>query len=129
MKELTIQNKMVTLDGITRTVNLTLPENITAVQYHSSTNKCLEEPLMNEVELSKYQNFIDAYQTIIDEENRQPTDEELAQQEVDKKIRDAQMYLANTDYKVLPDYDKTEGIEEIKALRQQARDLIRSLQN
>ena len=129
MKELTIQNKMVTLDGITRTVNLTLPENITAVQYHSSTNKCLEEPLMNEVELSKYQNFIDEYQSIIDEENRQPTNEELAQQEIDKKIRDAQMYLANTDYKVLPDYDKTEGIEEIKALRQQARDLIRSLQN
>lgn len=129
MKELTIQNKMVTLDGITRPVNLTLPENIIAVQYHSSINKCLEEPLMNEVELSKYQNFIDEYQSIIDEENRQPTNQELAQQEIDKKIRDAQMYLSNTDYKVLPDYDKTEGIEEIKALRQQARDLIRSLQS
>ena len=45
-----------------------------------------------------------------------------------KQIRDAKDYLIETDHKVLSDYDKTEGIEEIKRLRQEARELIRSLE-
>lgn len=128
MKEFYIEKNFVTKDGNTREVGLTLPNEITCVQYHASSGKCLEEPSMTEVELSKYQNFIDAYDAIITEENREPTTEELAQQETYKQIRDAKDYLIETDHKVLPDYDKTEGIEEIKRLRQEARELIRSLQ-
>ena len=128
MKEFYIEKNFVTKDGNTREVGLTLPNEITNVQYHASSGKCLEEPSMTEVELSKYQNFIDAYDAIITEENREPTTEELAQQETYKKIRDAKDYLIETDHKVLPDYDKTEGIEEIKRLRQEARELIRSLE-
>lgn len=128
MKELTIQNKMVTIDGITRTVNLTLPENIIAVQYHSSTNKCLEEPLMTEVELSKYQNFVDAYQAIIHEETRDLTQQEQEKENIIIQISDAKLYLQQTDYKILPDYDKTEGIEDIKSTRQAKRELIRQLE-
>jgi hypothetical protein len=128
MKEFYIEKNFVTKDGNTREVGLTLPNEITNVQYHASSGKCLEEPSMTEVELSKYQNFIDAYDAIITEENREPTTEELAQQETYKQIRDAKDYLIETDHKVLPDYDKTEGIEEIKRLRQEARELIRSLE-
>ena len=128
MKEFYIEKNLVTKDGNTRKVDLSLPNEITCVQYHASSGKCLEEPSMTEVELSKYQNFIDAYDAIITEENREPTTEELAQQETYKQIRDAKDYLIETDHKVLPDYDKTEGIEEIKRLRQEARELIRSLQ-
>ena len=128
MKEFYIEKNFVTKDGNTREVGLTLPNEITCVQYHASSGKCLEEPSMTEVELSKYQNFIDAYDVVITEENREPTTEELAQQETYKQIRDAKDYLIETDHKVLSDYDKTEGIEEIKRLRQEARELIRSLE-
>lgn len=37
-------------------------------------------------------------------------------------------YLEDTDYKVLPDYDKIDGIDEIKIKRQHARDSIRALE-
>jgi len=41
-----------------------------------------------------------------------------------KKIDEAEAYLASTDYKVLPDYDKPDA--EIVTKRQEARELIRA---
>ena len=51
-----------------------------------------------------------------------------AEQEKQQKISGAKKYLEDTDYKVLPDYDKQDGVEEIKLKRQEARELIRSLE-
>lgn len=128
MKELTIEKNVVTIDGSSREVDLTLPSEITAVQYHASINKCLEEPLMTEVELSKYQNFVDAHQAIIHEETRDLTPQEQEKENIIIQISDAKLYLQQTDYKVLPDYDKTENIEDIKSTRQAKRELIRQLE-
>lgn len=46
----------------------------------------------------------------------------------EEQIYQFKKYLEDTDYKVLPDYDKTDGIDEIKAKRQHARDTIRLLE-
>lgn len=51
-----------------------------------------------------------------------------SEQEKQQKISGAKKYLKDTDYKVLPDYDKQDGVEEIKLKRQEARELIRSLE-
>ena len=59
------------------------------------------------------------------------TEEELAQQEINKKIQEAKVYLANTDYKMLPDYTPRpdgEPIEEIKIKRAESRETIRQLE-
>lgn len=48
--------------------------------------------------------------------------------ENDLKISQAKKYLSDTDFKVLPDYDQLDGLEEIKIKRQEARELIRSLE-
>lgn len=64
MKTLVIIGKTVTIDGVRHEVNISLPSTITAVQYNSTTGICREEPLMKEVALNKYQNFIDKFNEI-----------------------------------------------------------------
>jgi hypothetical protein len=60
--------------------------------------------------------------------------ENLRQQALDERhqkelqILEHKKYLSETDYKVLPDYDKVETVPEIKAKRQEARDMIRMLE-
>ena len=57
--------------------------------------------------------------------------EQITQQENAKKVAEAKQYLYDTDFKMLPDYtpspDTTETLEEIKAKRSSARELVRSL--
>ncbi len=126
MKEITIENNLITVDGNQYVITSSLPTDITFVQYHSDTGKCLEEPLMTEVPLSKYQNFIDEYQAIIDLQN---SDAEVNKRNIQQQIQEAKDYLNDTDHKVLPDYDKTENVESIKTTRQQKRELIRQLES
>lgn len=52
------------------------------------------------------------------------TEAELVQQAVDKKIAEAKVYLASTDFKMAVDYD--EDVTEIKAKRAEARAFIRA---
>ena len=54
------------------------------------------------------------------------TAEEIAQQEKDAKIQEAKQYLASTDFKMTADYDQ--DTTEVRVLRQQARELIRSFE-
>ena len=54
------------------------------------------------------------------------TEEELATIELNKKIAEAKAYLASTDFKVLPDYDKEPT--EVIAKRAEAREFIRANQ-
>jgi len=53
----------------------------------------------------------------------QYTQAELAEQARQKAIAEAKQYLASTDYKLMPDYDKDTA--EIKLLRAEARETIR----
>ena len=125
IKTLTIVKNTIIINGIENNVSLFLNENIDAVQYHKGY-KLLEEPLMNEVEFSKYQDFIDLWQLAEDKKNRILTEEEIAQQELEAKIAEAKSYLASTDFKVLPDYDKEPS--EVIAKRAEAREFIRANQ-
>lgn len=56
------------------------------------------------------------------------TEEELAQQEINKKIQEAKLYLANTDYKMLPNYvpKANEDLDAIIAKRNETREFIRN---
>lgn len=56
------------------------------------------------------------------------TEEELAQQEINKKIQEAKAYLANTDYKMLPNYvpKVDEDLDAIIAKRNETREFIRN---
>lgn len=60
--------------------------------------------------------------------------ENLRQQALDERhqkelqIIEYKKYLSETDYKVLPDYDKAETVSDTKAKRQEARDMIRLLE-
>lgn len=57
------------------------------------------------------------------------TQDEINEQERQNKINEAKKYLSSTDYKFTSDYDNINGdVEQIAILRQQARDLIRSLE-
>lgn len=52
------------------------------------------------------------------------TDEEIVKHETEAKVQEAKMYLLNTDYKVLPDYEPKD--EAIIAKRAEARAFIRA---
>ena len=56
------------------------------------------------------------------------TEEELAQQEINKKIQEAKAYLANTDYKMLPNYvpKADEDLDAIIAKRNETREFVRN---
>lgn len=54
------------------------------------------------------------------------TEDEVAEQELEVKIAEAKAYLASTDFKVLPDYDKEPT--EVIAKRAEAREFIRANQ-
>lgn len=68
MKTLFISKNAVTIDGNTKIVSLALPSYINSVQYYLSNNKCFEEPDYKEIEVSKYQNYIDEFNAIIEAE-------------------------------------------------------------
>ena len=54
------------------------------------------------------------------------TEDEVAEQDLELKILEAKAYLASTDFKVLPDYDKEPS--EVIAKRAEAREFIRANQ-
>ncbi len=54
------------------------------------------------------------------------TEEEVLQQELDNKIREAKKYLSDTDFKMTLDYDK--DVSEVKIKRAEAREFIRANQ-
>lgn len=54
-------------------------------------------------------------------------DTQNEKQDLQIKLAEAKLYLASTDYKVLPDYDKPDA--EIVAKRQEAREFIRANEN
>jgi len=70
----------------------------------------------------------------MDTEQTQPTDAEItaevarltALEPINARIAELKALLTNSDYKVLPDYDKTS--DEIKAQRQAWREEIRTLE-
>ena len=68
IKTLTIVGSEVIINGVSNTINLSLANDIEAVQYHKG-HRMLEEPLMKEVEFEKYQEFIDEWQKIEDIKN------------------------------------------------------------
>lgn len=72
-------------------------------------------------------NGIDIYQGDIKIGDREATIEEVeayeAKKELAFKVSEAKVYLASTDYKVLPDYEPKS--DEIIALRAEAREFIR----
>ena len=125
IKTLTIVGNRVSINNIDNEVSIFINDTINAVQYHKGY-KLLEEPLMKEVEFKKYQEFIDLWQLAEDKKNRILTEEEIAQQELEAKIAEAKAYLASTDFKVLPDYDKEPS--EVIAKRAEAREFIRANQ-
>ena len=125
IKTLTIVGNKVVINNIDNEVSIFLDNSIDAVQYHKGY-KLLEEPLMNEVEFSKYQDFIDLWQTVEDTKNYSLVEEEIEQTELVAKIAEAKAYLASTDFKVLPDYDKEPT--EVIAKRAKAREFIRANQ-
>ena len=73
------------------------------------------------------------YQVDLQIGDRIATDEEVASYEdkknIAQKIAEAKQYLADTDYKMLPDYQPKEGsesLESIKAKRAEAREYVRA---
>jgi membrane-associated HD superfamily phosphohydrolase len=68
----------------------------------------------------------------LDTEQTQPTEQEIqdeivrleAQDKIEQKITKFKQFLAETDYKVLPDYDLDST--EVKVKRQEAREFIRA---
>lgn len=66
--------------------------------------------------------------TFVNIKTKEQIEQEQAQKEADARIAVLKKNLADTDYKVLPDYDKKEDLPQIEAERQAWRDEIRALQ-
>jgi len=62
IKSMTFVENVVIVDGRDILISRTLDSNITAVQFHNGNNFCIEEPLMKEVPLSKYQFVLDEFE-------------------------------------------------------------------
>jgi hypothetical protein len=126
IKTLTIVGNKVAINNIDNEVSIFIDDNIDAVQYHKGY-KLLEEPLMNEVEFSKYQDFIDLWQSAEDKKNRIPTEEEIAQIELETKISEAKSYLQSTDFYYIRKIEIAEDIPtEVVSKRIEAREFIRA---
>jgi len=125
---LTIVKNRVDINGITNDISIFLDDNIYAVQYHKGY-KLLEEPLMNEVEFDKYQDFIDLWKFEEDKKNRIPTEEEIAQQELVAKIAEFKAYLQSTDFYYIRRIEIEEDIPtDVVSKRIEAREFIRANQ-
>ena len=128
IKTLTIVGNKVIINNIDKDVSIFLDDNIDAVQYHKGY-KLLEEPLMNEVEFDKYQEFIDLWQLVEDKKNHIPTAEEVIQQELATKIVEAKLYLQSTDFYYIRKIEIKEDIPtEVVSKRIEAREFIRANQ-
>jgi hypothetical protein len=110
MNNLYITKNRVIIDGNERTVTSILPEDINSVQYYSNNNKCFEEPNYKEIEVSKYQNFIDEFNAIIEIEKNT-----VLEPIVDEKF-DGKDYLHTDEitYKVSLTADDANGITSLK---------------
>ena len=98
IKTLRIVGNKVVINNIDNEVSIFLNDSIDAVQYHKGY-KLLEEPLMNEVEFNKYQDFIDLWQFEEDAKNHIPTAEEIAATELaelNKAAKEAKILALNT---------------------------------
>ena len=128
IKTLTIVGNKVVINNIDNEVSIFIDDNIDAVQYHKGY-KLLEEPQMNEVEFSKYQDFIDLWQSAEDVKHHIPTEEEIAQIELETKIIDAKSYLQLTDFYYIRKIEIAEDIPtEVISKRIEAREFIRANQ-
>lgn len=126
-KKISIDNIEYELDNKTNTVNGSDSSRVSANNFLGNNKltrqfKVLNGELWEDIDLmsSEYWRMVDAETFLILEEN--------AKAEKIQTIEECKAYLLATDYKVLPDYDKTDGIQEIIAKRQQARDTIRALE-
>ena len=63
IETLTYIANTVIVDGRELEVTVALDATLTAVQFHAGRDFCLEEPLMVEVPLTKYQFALDAFET------------------------------------------------------------------
>ena len=126
VKTLTIVRNKVSINNIENEVSIFIDDSIEAVQYHKGY-KLLEEPLMNEVEFDKYQDFIDLWQFAEDKKNRIPTTEEVIQQELETKIINAKSYLQSTDFYYIRKIEIAEDIPiDVISKRIEAREFIRA---
>ena len=110
MNNLYITKNKVIIDGNEREVSFSLPGDINSVQYFSSNNRCFEEPNYKEIEVGKYQNFIDEFNAIIETEQNI-----VLEPIVDEKF-DGKDYLHTDEitYKVSLTADDANGITSLK---------------
>jgi len=59
---LTLIKDTAIVNGVEIQIDTTLPANLTAVQFHSGRDYCIEEPNMERVELTKYQYALDEFE-------------------------------------------------------------------
>jgi len=62
IKSMTYIGNNVSIDGRDIEISTPLKEDITAVQFHKGRDFCIEEPLMKEVPLTKYQFILDEFE-------------------------------------------------------------------
>jgi len=93
IKQMTYVGNSVIVDSRDIEITISLKEDITAVQFHKGNNFCLEEPLMQEVPLAKYQFVLDEFEK---EKNILDTPKEVTKEdlitnrisEIDKRFKE-----------------------------------------
>lgn len=66
--------------------------------------------------------------TFVNIKTKEQLEQDHAKKEAESRIAVLKKNLADTDYKVLPDYDKKDDLPQIEAQRQAWRDEIRALE-
>lgn len=118
IKTLTIVGSEVIINGVGNTINLSLADDIEAVQYHRG-HRMLEEPLMKEVEFEKYQGFIDEWQKVEDMKEPEFVEEGLQEQRValEESLK-SQILALNPTVKFPTDTDANiDGVATIEELQ------------
>lgn len=136
------EDKMIGIDGLFFKIdNTDFDPNIRALQWYDTygeveyfdntpneTIETFDDNYMSVWELSKKKNNQPNTYSIWNGTDWIENNELKVKYENNIKITEAKNYLISTDFKVLQDYDQLDGLEEIKIKRQEARELIRSLE-
>lgn len=112
MKYAYINNKNKILGWYSDDIHSTIPE----------PNIKFDDTQWNKAILEGHNYIQDGITCFIDDRN----DEEKNIEDVKNNVYKYKKYLAETDYKVLPDYDQKDNLDEILIKRKEAREYIRN---
>jgi len=82
IKSMTFVKNNVSIDSRDIKISIPLDEKISAVQFHNGRDFCIEEPLMKEVPLTKYQFVLDEFEKQRDVLDAPPIEKEKTEKEI-----------------------------------------------